>query len=69
MLELKPNCKRCGKELLKESTEAFICSHECAYCSERAERELYFTCPDCQGNLCPRPSRVENSEAQNVSIL
>jgi len=36
MLQLRPNCECCDRDLPPESTEAFICSFECTFC--RAER-------------------------------
>lgn len=32
MLQLRPNCECCNKDLPPESTEARICSFECTFC-------------------------------------
>ena len=31
MLELRPNCECCDKDLPPDSREAFICSFECTF--------------------------------------
>ncbi|MFN7918675.1 MAG: DUF1272 domain-containing protein [Bryobacteraceae bacterium] len=57
MLELKPACESCGAPLAPESTSAFICSYECTFCSACAAIPLGGRCPNCQGELMPRPAR------------
>jgi len=56
-LDLRPNCECCDKDLPPQSTEAFICSYECTYCRDCAEDVLHGHCPNCHGNLTPRPIR------------
>ena len=58
MLELKPNCERCGKNLPPDSEEAMICSFECTFCNACAETELKGVCPNCGGRLVRRPVRL-----------
>ena len=55
MLELRPNCECCDRDLPPES-EAFICSYECTFCRECAAA-LDHTCPNCRGSLVARPIR------------
>ena len=57
MLELRPNCECCGRDLPADSTEARICTYECTFCVTCAEKVLNGTCPTCRGNLVPRPIR------------
>jgi uncharacterized protein len=57
MLELRPNCECCNKDLLPESTEARICSFECTFCSSCAKFVLNGNCPNCGGELVPRSRR------------
>ena len=57
MLQLRPNCECCNKDLPPESTEARICSFECTYCASCAESVLDGTCPNCGGELVARPRR------------
>lgn len=59
MLEIKPNCESCGRDLPPNSTEAMICSFECTYCSRCAETLLHNTCPNCGGGFERRPIRTE----------
>lgn len=57
MLELRPSCEHCNKPLPPASTEARICSFECTFCSDCAERVLHGVCPNCGGGLVARPVR------------
>ncbi len=57
MLELRPNCEWCGRDLPPESPEARICSYECTYCAECVETVLHNVCATCGGGLTPRPIR------------
>ncbi len=57
MLELRPNCELCDKDLPPSSTGALICSFECTFCKACAESKLNFICPNCGGNLVARPVR------------
>ncbi len=57
MLELRPNCECCDRDLPPASPDARICSYECTFCAGCAEHRLGNTCPNCAGNLVPRPIR------------
>jgi len=57
MLALRPGCECCDRDLPPESTLALICSYECTWCRDCAETKLSMICPNCQGNLVPRPIR------------
>ena len=57
MLELRPNCENCGKNLPNESTEAMICTYECTFCAECVENVLQNVCPNCGGGFEKRPTR------------
>jgi hypothetical protein len=57
MLELRPGCECCDRDLPPESLEARICSFECTYCAECAEGVLAGLCPNCGGELVRRPLR------------
>lgn len=58
MLELRPNCECCDKDLPADSTEAVICTYECTFCKTCAETVLQNQCPNCGGNFVPRPIRT-----------
>lgn len=57
MLQLRPNCECCDRDLPPESVEAMMCSFECTYCKTCAETVLHGTCPNCSGELVRRPVR------------
>lgn len=57
MLEIRPNCEHCAKDLPPEAPEARICSFECTFCQDCAEHLLEGICPNCGGNFVPRPVR------------
>ena len=57
MLELRPNCECCDRELPPDSLEAMICSFECTFCATCAAGVLGGRCPNCQGELVRRPVR------------
>ncbi|EKJ8219055.1 DUF1272 domain-containing protein [Citrobacter sedlakii] len=57
MLELRPDCEWCDRDLPPESTEAFICSFECTFCSDCVTQRLHGSCPNCGGELVRRPVR------------
>jgi len=57
MLELRPGCERCDRDLPPGSLDARICSFECTFCRECAEGALGGRCPNCGGELVRRPVR------------
>lgn len=57
MLQLRPNCECCDRDLPPESTEAVVCSFECTFCSDCADGILDRICPNCGGELVRRPVR------------
>jgi len=57
MLELRPNCECCNKDLPPAATDAMICSFECTFCRECVNNGLGGRCPNCGGNLVSRPIR------------
>jgi hypothetical protein len=57
MLELRPNCECCNRDLPPEASDALICSFECTFCAECASGVLAGRCPNCGGELVARPRR------------
>lgn len=57
MLELRPNCELCDRDLPPHSEDARICSYECTYCAECVDGVLRNVCPTCGGGFAPRPLR------------
>jgi len=64
MLEMRPDCERCGTGLPADEPGAFICSFECTFCAACAE-VLDDHCPNCGGELMDRPARVGKALARN----
>ncbi len=58
MLDMRPDCERCGADLPADAGGAFICSFECTFCADCAEA-LDERCPNCGGELLDRPARAE----------
>ncbi len=59
MLDMRPDCERCGIDLPAYQAGAFICSMECTFCAACAEK-LDDRCPNCGGELMDRPARVDD---------
>jgi uncharacterized protein len=57
MLELRPACESCGKNLPPHAADAMICSYECTFCEPCARDVLHNVCPNCGGNFERRPVR------------
>lgn len=60
MLEIRPNCEHCNKELPFDTSEAMICTFECTFCETCATEILKNSCPNCGGNFTQRPIRPKN---------
>lgn len=66
MLELRPNCELCDKDLPVDAADARICSYECTYCADCVDR-LSNVCPNCGGGFVPRPIRPQTDWRSGVS--
>jgi hypothetical protein len=65
MLELRPNCECCDRDLPPQSAEARICTYECTFCASCVENVFADVCPNCGGNFVPRPIRPEAKLSKN----
>ena len=65
MLQLRPNCECCNRDLPPQAREAMICSFECTFCADCADARFKGTCPNCSGELVRRPIRPENKLGKN----
>jgi hypothetical protein len=61
MLELRPTCENCNKQLPPESTDAMICTFECTFCSDCVQNILHNVCSNCGGGFSPRPIRPKTN--------
>ena len=57
MLQLRPNCECCNRDLPPAALDARICSFECTFCADCTETHLQGHCPNCGGELMRRPVR------------
>jgi len=64
MLQLRPNCECCNRDLPPQSVEARICSFECTFCASCADTVLDGKCPNCGGELVARPRRPGSKLAE-----
>jgi hypothetical protein len=73
MLELRPNCECCDRDLPPDAPDAMICTFECTFCRDCAEKKLGGHCPNCGGNLESRPirpfSKLARNPASTVRVL
>jgi len=58
MLQMRPGCECCDVDLPPESTQAWICSFECTFCTACVETKLHGRCPNCGGSFAKRPPRA-----------
>ena len=68
MLEIRPNCECCDKDLIPDSTEAMICTYECTFCVTCVNEILENVCPNCGGGFVPRPIRPRMARRIGLSI-
>lgn len=74
MLELRPNCECCDRDLPADSGDAVICSFECTFCADCARDRLPGgRCPNCGGELVRRPvrpaSRLQRHPASATRVV
>ena len=65
MLEMRPGCECCDRDLPPDSAAARICSFECTFCADCARTRLADRCPNCGGDLVQRPRRPAAKLARN----
>ncbi len=58
MLEMRPNCERCDRDLEAFEAGACVCSFECTFCAPCAT-QMEHNCPNCGGELVARPTRTK----------
>ncbi|MGE4612611.1 MAG: DUF1272 domain-containing protein [Paracoccaceae bacterium] len=68
MLELRPNCEFCDRDLPPQSHQAMICSYECTYCQDCVENTLHNVCPTCGGGFAQRPIRPQKAWRETLSL-
>ena len=69
MLELRPNCELCDKDLPPGAADARICSYECTFCSSCVDTVLHDVCPNCGGGFQPRPIRPQRAWRDGTGVI
>ena len=64
MLELRPGCECCDRDLPPDADDAMICTFECTFCRSCVENQLAGICPNCGGDFSPRPIRPAGALAR-----
>ena len=44
MLQIRPNCEYCDKDLAADAPDARICSYECTFCADCVDNVLHNVC-------------------------
>ncbi|MFT4927609.1 MAG: hypothetical protein ACI8WB_003722 [Phenylobacterium sp.] len=68
MLEIRPNCECCDKDLPADSVEAMICTYECTFCQSCVTDILKNVCPNCGGGFAARPIRPKVARRVGLSL-
>ncbi|MEZ5894667.1 MAG: DUF1272 domain-containing protein [Parvularculaceae bacterium] len=68
MLQLRPNCEWCDKDLPPDAADARICTYECTFCANCVETVLHNVCPNCGGGFVPRPIRPATPRRPGVCV-
>jgi hypothetical protein len=68
MLQLRPNCECCDRDLPPASPDARICTFECTFCTDCADEVFHGICPNCGGNLVARPIRPASKLQKNPPL-
>ncbi|MEQ6247302.1 DUF1272 domain-containing protein [Sulfitobacter sp. HNIBRBA3233] len=68
MLELRPNCESCDRDLPPDSDLARICSYECTFCADCVAQVLHNVCPNCGGGFAPRPIRPRTAHRPTTGL-
>ncbi|MCP2032406.1 hypothetical protein L1277_002509 [Okibacterium sp. HSC-33S16] len=58
MLDMRPNCECCDRDVSPEDSTVLICSFECTWCADCAATFREGRCPNCGGDLTRRPTRT-----------
>lgn len=73
MLEIRPNCECCDRDLAVDDPDVYICTFECTWCAACVERFDDRACPNCGGNLTSRPIRptrlLQNNPPSSTRVV
>lgn len=66
MIDYRPGCEHCDKDLPVASTDAMICAFECTFCRDCVSNVLHNVCPNCSGGFEKRPVLVKKFAAKHL---
>ena len=69
MLELRPNCELCDKDLPPDAADARICTYECTFCAACVDDVLHDVCPNCGGGFEARPIRPAQAWRESTGLV
>lgn len=73
LLEMRPSCECCDRDLSPSDDVVFICSFECTWCADCVDAFDGRRCPNCGGDLALRPTRspakLADNPASTVRVL
>ena len=69
MLELRPNCELCDRDLPPDAADARICSYEYTFCSTCVDEVLHDVCPNCGGGFQVRPIRPARAWRDGTGLV
>ena len=69
MLELRPNCELCDRDLPPDTADARICSYECTFCSTCVDEVLHDVYPNCGGGFQVRPIRPARAWRDGTGLV
>ena len=69
MLELRPNCELCDRDLSPDAADARICSYECTFCAACVDEVLFDVCPNCGGGFQARPIRPTQAWRDGTGLV
>jgi len=69
VLELRPNCEACDRDLPPDSLDARICTYECTFCADCVATLLHDVCPNCGGGFERRPVRPVTQRRPGTSLV
>jgi hypothetical protein len=68
MLEIRPNCECCNKDLPADSVEAMICTDESTFCLNCVDGIIKEVCQNCGGGVTQRPIRPIVARRAGLSL-
>lgn len=69
LLELRPNCELCDKDLPPDAPDARVCSYECTFCATCVDDVLHNVCPNCGGGFQVRPIRPGTAWREGTGLI